>query len=109
MELYDPNEQFYLDEPCEGSGGYGDIGPGMPVTVRDEGGEVIGDTTMAAGRAGDPSSSTSPFSRECLLPFEVTLPRADFYSFELGRRGEITYSYEEMVGFAWQVSFSIGD
>jgi hypothetical protein len=94
--------------PCYGTGGYDDIESGLRVVVNDGEGK-----TLATGRLGTSSYEQNPqypILGECVFPIEVPegLPRADFYSIEVGSRGELTYSYDEMEANGWTVSFSLG-
>lgn len=88
------------DDNCFGSGGYDDIQAGVSVTVRDGGGSLL-----ATGRLG-------PGVRQelvtCTFEFEVpSLPMSDFYSVEVGRRGELSYSFDELDSMGWRVAFSL--
>lgn len=87
---------------CRGSGGYSDIRPGTEVTVRDQAGAVI-----ARGDLGLESSGTVPGSCEFSLRVD-DVPRATFYEIEVGRRGSLTYSYEQMQRQDWTVGFELG-
>ena len=85
---------------CRGTGGYKDIKSGLSVTVRDGSGGVL-----ATGRLGDGKRS----SVWCTFEFSVGgLPEVEFYSVEVGRRGELTYSFEEMADNNWEVVVSLG-
>lgn len=86
--------------PCAGEGGYSDVQGGMPITVRDAGGTVIGSASLGNG-----STNTAG---ACRFSIDVTVPRSDFYTFALGRRGEISYSYAEMTEQGWHVYFTLG-
>lgn len=89
------------DSDCRGSGGYSDIRSGVTVTARDGTGR-----TLATGRLG-PGTRESIIS--CVFEFEVRgLAQSDFYSFEVGRRGELTYSHAEMEAARWTVGFELG-
>lgn len=98
--------------PCHGNQnmGYDDIAAGVPVTVTNQTGEIIGATTLAAGwfneqetaNPGDPPGG-------CVFPFEVAgLPDATFYSVEVGQRGELTYSLSELEAADWTVWSTLG-
>lgn len=85
---------------CTGSGGYRDISFNMPVTVRDGAGKIL-----AIGRTG---SGTLKNSVSCVFNLKVeNVPKADFYTIEIGRRGGINYSFEDMQRQNWQVSLSL--
>ena len=86
---------------CRGTGGYDDIKSGLSVTVRDGSGSILG-----TGRLGD---GRKPGSSWCTFEFSVGgLSEADFYSVEVGSRGEMTYSFEEMENYDWEVAFTLG-
>ena len=95
-------------EPCAGEGGYDDIRPGAEVTVRDRTGAIIATSRLDWGVVeriieGDPDRFY------CRLPFSVPdVPEADFYSIEVSRRGELTFSRDELEALDWQVAFELG-
>jgi hypothetical protein len=90
--------------PCSGEGGYSDITEGLGVVVKNEEG-----TTLANGSLGEGRREGEPIP-VCTFPFTITdVPKAEFYSVSAGRRGELTYSYDEMVEQDWKVALSIGD
>lgn len=89
---------------CSGSGGYSDFAPGMNVVVKDEGGKIIGTSSTTPGPVPDEYASVT-----CVLEFTVEdLPDAKFYSVEIGRRGDLTYSREELDDMGWNLSLSLG-
>lgn len=91
-------------DSCAGEGGYGDIGPGVQVVVRDQSGETIGAGDLSAGTLGrDPTVWT------CQFTFTIPdVPAATFYEVEVGDRGALTYSAAEMEEQDWQVGFTLG-
>lgn len=92
-------------EPCTGasiSPGYGDIGPGADVVVRDEGGDIIATGKLDEGTWAE----DQPL---CVLPLAAEdVPVAKFYSVEVGQRGEMRYSHDEMEQADFTVELSIG-
>ena len=45
----------------------------------------------------------------CQFAFTIgSVPRAKFYQIEVGRRGQVRYSYDQMVGTRWSVSLTLG-
>jgi hypothetical protein len=88
---------------CTGVGGFSDIQAGMPVIVQDEKNTILSTGTTETGY--------HPRERElsgriCIFKFTVkNIPVAKFYSIEVGRRGKLTYSFDEMVKKKWDVSF----
>jgi hypothetical protein len=46
----------------------------------------------------------------CVFRFEVnSIPVANFYKVAVGRRGEISYSLDQMKQMSWSVELSLGD
>lgn len=85
---------------CYGTGGYSDISEGLSVTVRDESGMILATSRLDAGRRT---------GNRCTFAFMVSgVPQAEFYSVEVGRRGALTYSHDEMTANDWQVTASLG-
>lgn len=86
---------------CVGDGGYSDIRPGTAVTVRDGSGTILGTSSLGPGEE---------LVVWCQFEFTVAgIPKADFYEIEVGRRGSLSYSYDEMARNDWNVSFSLGE
>lgn len=88
---------------CAGTGGYDDIRPGVRVVVRDGDG-----STLATGQLEYDAEADEATEDECPLVFEVDVPRSEFYAIEVGRRGELTYSFEEMETQGWRVDATLG-
>jgi len=89
------------DDTCYGTGGFGDIRANMPVTVRDGEGAIL-----ATGETG---SGRTDSSVTCVFEFEISeIPKVDFYSIEVGRRGQLNYSFQELEEKEWTVGLSIG-
>jgi hypothetical protein len=90
---------------CYGSGGYDDIQSNMPVTVYDAAGKII-----AVGNTGSGHQPTDSeyASVQCVFEFKVdNIPKSDFYSIEVGRRGKLNYSFNEIQAKKWNVEFSL--
>ncbi len=86
---------------CQGTRGYDDIHSGAQVVVRDESGTVLATTSLGNG--------TLLETGMCYFEFHVgSLPRAQFYSFEVSRRGELTYSRSELEQNDWTFEASLG-
>lgn len=82
------------------SEGYGDIGPGIDVVVRNKSGSVIATGQLETGKW---------LLGNCVLPIRVPdVPSSEFYSLKIGHRGEQNFSKEEMEKMNWEVSLSIG-
>lgn len=87
---------------CYGEGGYDDIKSGVSVTVSDGTGRLL-----ATGNLGSGTRSASGGS--CSFSFRIPdIKQSDFYSIEVGRRGELSYSHAEMLASDWNVAFSLG-
>ena len=90
---------------CYGTGGYSDIRSSMAVTVKDEKGNIIGTSNTGSGYR--PNNEYSGIS--CIFDFEVTnIPKSDFYSVEIGRRGQVNYSFSKLEDNDWEVSLILG-
>lgn len=112
-------------ESCRGTGGYSDVGPGMNVTVRNGSGEVIASGNTESLDAEEyfgteeeeGGESTSPQERAetmfevlgCTVVFETKVPKEDFYVIAVGRRGELSFSRQELEELNWNVSLTLGD
>lgn len=95
------DDQATLGAPCSGTGGYDDIQSGAQVKVTNQDGTLIGTGDLGAGERAE--------GRRCHFEFNIAdLPDAEFYSFELGRRGELTYSKADMEAADWTVAMSLG-
>jgi hypothetical protein len=95
-------EDFFADGGgCQGTRGYDDVEPGLQVTISDQSGTVIGTGTLDSGRV---------LETGCVFRFEVNnIPVASFYKVAVGRRGEISYSLDQMKQASWSVELSLGD
>ncbi|WP_052672457.1 PASTA domain-containing protein [Aliterella atlantica] len=93
------------EDNCYGTGGYDDIQGGMSVTIQDGKGNIL-----ALGQTGNGTQPSSEYSSVlCVFEFQVdNIPKSDFYSIQVGRRGQLNYSYEEMKNKNWEVSLSLG-
>ncbi len=89
---------------CYGTGGYSDIKYGLKVVVKNERENIIGVSALSR----DTYTGDYP-NVVCEFPFVVEdLPKAKFYTIEVGRRGEQTYPYKELEERNWEVAFSLG-
>jgi hypothetical protein len=84
---------------CAGSGGYGDIVPGAPVTVSDEAGTLLAKSTLNGSVGGQ---------GWCALSFAVKdVPSGSrFYRVEVARRGDMSYTEDEA---RERVGLTLGD
>lgn len=82
-----------------GTGGYDDVEAGVQVTVSHEAGTVIGTGYLEPGEK---------VSGGCQFRFTVDrVPVAMFYKVAVGRRGEISYSHEDLKN-VWAVELTLG-
>lgn len=73
---------------CTTSGGYADIKTGAQVVVKDATGNVVATTTLGPGTG---------VGGTCTFPFRIEVPSgSDFYGVELGRRGSVQYTADQM-------------
>ena len=95
-------EDFFSDGGgCQGTSGYDDVEPGLQVTISDQSGTVIGTGALDSGQV---------LEAGCVFRFEVNnIPVASFYKVAVGRRGEISYSLDQMKQASWSVELSLGD
>lgn len=90
-----------VGQSCSGSGGYSDFGQGMNVTIRDGDGNVVG-----SGATG-PAEGQSP--GWCVTEFEIEdVEIVDFYEIEVGQRGSLSYSYEDLESNDFNVDLTLG-
>jgi putative hemolysin len=85
VTLADSDGVLNLDDVhCEGMGGYDDMRAGAQVTVTDEHGTVIGDSTLPTGQM-----QGSGVTRQCVFTFTVDdLPKGrSFYGLTISHRG----------------------
>lgn len=76
---------------CYGVNGYDDIREGLQVVVRDAASVIVGTGALRRQTGADADYSA------CVLVWSISrVPQSDFYSIEVGRRGEIIYSYAEL-------------
>ncbi|MGD8485137.1 MAG: hypothetical protein PVH07_00735, partial [Chloroflexota bacterium] len=100
--LVDNDTTFKKGKVCRGRGGYDDIRGGMPVTVRDADGMLLGVGSLEPGERQS--------RHKCYFFFQVEdLPEADFYEITMGSRGKLAYSFAELEDRDWIVTVSIGD
>tara|TARA_B100000073_G_C23274814_1_gene387983 strand:- start:60 stop:464 length:405 start_codon:yes stop_codon:yes gene_type:complete len=89
---------------CSGTGGYSDIQPGLKVIVKNERSKIIGVSELEFDIYKGEHSSVV-----CEFPFTVeNIPKAKFYTIEVGRRGSLTYPYEDLEEQNWEVAFKLG-
>ena len=98
----DADDISFLSMPlggCVTLGGYDDIKIGTQITVRDQSGTIIG--------VGELEPIHTEMNK-CEFTFTIAVPNVTFYTFEMGRRGEITYTKQELEQADWHVDLVIG-
>jgi hypothetical protein len=97
--LTDTGEAF-SSSSCAGSGGYSDIRSGTNVVLKDGDGKLL-----ATGSLANPTGSGS----KCMFTYTLkNVPDSPFYTIEVGSRGDLSYSLEEMRGMAWSIDLTLG-
>ena len=104
VKHYD-HERFLTTEGensfCFGSGGMDDLKSYAPVTITDEQGKILAMGELGRGRED---------SEGCTMSFTVeNIPKSNFYSVEVARRGKVTYSFDRMIESRWRVGLSVGE
>lgn len=85
---------------CVDQPGYADIRAGAPVTLRDEGGTIIGTGTLGPGAAAGGG---------CEFAFTIpAVPERPFYSVEVSHRGQVTSSLADLAATGWRFALSLG-
>lgn len=73
---------------CTGAGGYSDVNPGTPVTVKNGKGEILTSTYLEPGKGGR-------YMCTFCMTFEVT-EGEEQYVVSVGRRGELSFTFGEL-------------
>lgn len=92
-------------QSCSGSGGYSDFGNGMNVTVRDGTGSIIASTSTVDAQW---VSIDGVGGLWCRTSFETTAEIVDFYAIPVGRRGELSCSFDELKDRDHHVELTLG-
>ena len=90
-----------LKDACWGSSGYDDISGGLGVVIKDGAGTIIANDDLWTGKNTGRNACTFPF-------YVSNVPDADFYTIEVGRRGSLVYSRDEITRADWSVAFRLG-
>jgi len=125
-------------DDCEGTGGYDDFSAGMRLSIKGGNDEIVGtghvvnvdesrleDVVKADwdGKAiglehtDDMDAATDELrdllesgeGTMCMLYFEADVDRSDYYSIELGSRGDLSFSRKELADDGYVVGISLGD
>jgi hypothetical protein len=85
---------------CVGSGGYSDIRSGTNVVLKDGDGKLL-----ATGSLGD----STGIGDTCTFIYSLKdVPERPFYTIEVGSRGDLSYSLEEMRNMGWSIALTLG-
>ncbi|MEA2576491.1 MAG: hypothetical protein QOD78_79 [Chloroflexota bacterium] len=96
--LTDSGDTFFPS--CSGNGGYSDIRPGANVVLRDGDGKLLSTGALGAG-VGSGS--------QCVLDFSLPeVPEVSFYTIEVGKRGNLSYSLADMKSMGWAIDLTLG-
>jgi hypothetical protein len=80
---------------CHGTDGYADIGTSTPVTVKNGKGEILTTTSLGQGTVN---------GANCTFSFTFSITEGeDRYVVSIGRRGDFSYSFEELQGHGVQI------
>ncbi|GAY19233.1 DUF732 domain-containing protein [Mycobacterium sp. shizuoka-1] len=82
-------------QTCHGIDGYADVGRSTPVTVKNGTGEILTSTALGPGTG---NNATCTFS----FTFRITEGQ-DRYVVSVGRRGEFSYSFDQLRGHGVQI------
>lgn len=85
---------------CSGLGGYSDIELGKQIVITNEDSHILATAILLP----HPDAT----NKECLFQFLADVPDAQYYSFKLGRRGEIVYSKSDLEASKWHVDLELG-
>ena len=125
-------------DACEGTGGYSDFGAGMRLSVKGKSDEIVGtgnvvnvtdsnlEDVVQAELDGDSPIGLDATTLEdgkdelrgwledseeymCAVYFEADIDPSDYYSVELGDRGDLSYSRDELADQGWVVGITLGD
>ena len=91
--------EFQGEDLCSGTGGFDDITAGMQIVVEDTSGRILGSATLDYGHVED---------GDCVFDFSIQVPRSEFYTLTSGRRGSLTYSFEDLENSNWGVALTLG-
>jgi len=101
IDLFDLDGRWRNTGPCSGDGGFSDLYVGADVVVLNENGTII-----ANGAVTDSDAQSTVV---CRLEFEVNdVPKAKFYTIEVGGRSGPTYSFDDLEESGWVVGLNIG-
>jgi hypothetical protein len=126
--LQDDEDAYGPWNDCSGKEGYDDFGPGMNVTVKDGDGKIVGtgdtEPLPARWKLDDRANAKEPKADGeaqamvdaaladdkgyCTVYIEVPIKKAEFYSVTIGRRGDLSYSYDDLSKKDFWIESSLG-
>lgn len=87
---------------CRGAGGYSDMDIGTQFSIKDAAGVLIGFGSFTESHYG-------PLAFHCSLQGTAqNVPDQAVYSFEVGRRGTINYTREQLAANGWLAQLTLG-
>lgn len=112
VQIRFPNAIAGEDDSCRAREGFDDVRPGVNLVVRDPRGDIVGTTTLGAGKVVRPPedevehwSDAVPW---CVFGFSVQVPpNLGFYTVDAGRRGQVTFSQEDLEETGWYAVLSL--
>jgi hypothetical protein len=91
---------------CVGAGDNSEVQVGMPISVEDERGVLIGRAWLGSGQVTTPGSRSSP---ACSFAFTIhDLASATTYRITPGDRDPVDVSLEQLQSAGWEVTLTIG-
>lgn len=98
--VVDPDGYREVATGCRGVGADADIAPGTDIVLRDDAGRVVARSSLGDGTE-DAAGCTFPFTL-------YAVPRSEAYELQVGSRGSLTYSRDELDRLDWTVALSSG-
>lgn len=106
-------------QSCSGENGYEDIKAGKQILVKNNKGEILGTGELDQGKGVktllseelEQKAIEAGLGTPLMCKFPITIenvPQADFYTFEIGRRGGITYTAKQLEQQDWKIEFRLG-
>ena len=86
---------------CLSAGGYSDIAPGAPVTLRDEKGTILAATSLREGWLAGAGCNFA-------FALDDVPDTATFYAVTVSHRGEISKSHADMAANGWTFDLTLG-
>jgi hypothetical protein len=94
---------YDVGDPCFGDAGFDDIRSGADVRALDGAGNIVG-----LGRLSTGALTETETVHVCQFSWTMDVDDAEFYAFEIARRGGPSFSRAELEAAGWTVELSIG-